>query len=192
MLRLNSNSFLSGIFQNGRKKTVYPLPSSAAERRLGEWLSIKGLPPQKVGNFIRFPSTLVSSFVLNERDPNGLTLINAAQVALSEGVPEGRGLVATQLVRRGEKLLSIPADLLLTADVALHKSAFGSRLESAGVPAWSALATFLAEIRRQPEMNGNDWATYVACLPSQTGCVLEWTPEEVNLSTGFACSACFS
>ncbi len=83
-------------------------------------------------------------------------------------------------MRKHEKLLNVPAQLLLTADVALQHSAYGGLLERCGVPAWSVLATFLAETRRQPEGDKNEWGQYVDALPSQTGCVLEWASEEAT------------
>lgn len=109
-------------------------------------------------------------------------LVLPIQVAISHELPEGRGLVATRPVRKNEKLLNVPGQLLLTADVALRYSTYGRLLESSGVPAWSVLAMFLAETRAQPARSKNEWGQYVDTLPSHTRCVLEWTPKEASVS----------
>ncbi len=69
--------------------------------------------------------------------------------------------------------------LLITEEVALRDAKMGSLLRKAGVPAWSALATLLVEIRNDGTASNSPWASYVAVLPSTCGCVLEWPRKEV-------------
>ena len=88
--------------------------------------------------------------------------------------------MATQGIRKGEKLLEVPDELLLTADAAARQSAIASQLLQDGFPTWSVLAAFLAEVRRSPAEAGNAWAPFVSALPSSCGCVLEWSRDEVR------------
>ena len=47
------------------------------------------------------------------------------QVRLSSDVPEGRGLVAERIIRKGEALLHVPEHILITPDAALRSSSIG-------------------------------------------------------------------
>ena len=106
------------------------------------------------------------------------------QVALSSAVPEGRGLVAEQPIRRGEALLQVPERLLLTPDAALRDSSIGALLDHAGLPAWSVLAALLAELKLGRTSSRDRWGPYVDALPAQNGCVLEWSADEVSSPQG--------
>ena len=72
------------------------------------------------------------------------------------------------------------AGLLLTAEAALCDAKLGELLRKAGVPAWSALATLLVEIRHDGSSSTSRWAPYVAVLPNTCGSVLEWPRNEVR------------
>lgn len=94
---------------------------------------------------------------------------------------QGRGLFATEGIRKGQQLLQIPDTLLLTADKAAKECCFGSVLTNAGLPDWTVLASYLVELwDQQKEGNASSyWAPYIALLPEDTGCILEWTDKEV-------------
>ena len=101
-------------------------------------------------------------------------------------MPEGRGLVAEQAIRRGEALLQVPERLLLTPDAALRDSSIGALLDHAALPAWSVLAALLAELQLGQAGGVNRWGPYVNALPAQNGCVLEWSADEVDFSTALS------
>ena len=102
------------------------------------------------------------------------------QVALDYSFSEGRGFVAATNIRKGERLLNIPEDLVVTPDAALQCSAVGGLLERTGQPAWSVLAVLLAETRCQGPAAHNKWGPYTAALPPHSGSVLEWSKAEVG------------
>ena len=106
------------------------------------------------------------------------------QVRLSSAVPEGRGLVAERAIRRNEPLLQVPEHLLLTPDAALRDSSIGALLDRAGLPAWSVLAALLAELKLGRSGSRDRWGPYIDALPAQTGCVLEWSADEVSSPQG--------
>ena len=95
---------------------------------------------------------------------------------------QGRGLFATDGIRKGQQLLQIPDTLLLTADKAAQECCFGSFLTDAGVPNWTVLASYLVELwdKHKQGDTSSFWAQYVALLPDDTGCILEWTDKEVR------------
>lgn len=108
---------------------------------------------------------------------------------------EGRGLVASRRLPRGTPLLNVPESLLLTADVACRDSPFCASIHAAGLPEWTLLACFLAELRYAWQTSGAAplpppssstsaavparWAPYMAILPGRPGTVLEWPAREV-------------
>ncbi|KAL0017968.1 hypothetical protein WJX77_002537 [Trebouxia sp. C0004] len=109
------------------------------------------------------------------------------QVEVQKVPGQGRGLFATEKIRKGQQLLQIPDALLLTADKAAEECCIGSALKDAGMFDWTVLATYLVELRDQQEQShaSSYWAEYVALLPNNTGCILEWTAKEVhNLLAG--------
>ena len=106
------------------------------------------------------------------------------QVKLSSAVPEGRGLVAEQPIRRGEPLLQVPERLLITPDTALRESSIGALLDHAALPAWSVLAALLAELKFGLPGSRDRWGPYIDALPAQNGSVLEWSADEVSSSPG--------
>ena len=67
----------------------------------------------------------------------------AQKLELVVDLPEGRGLVATDEVRRGESLLDIPETTLITVERAIAESKLGPA--HANLQEWSVLAAFLAE-----------------------------------------------
>ncbi len=97
-------------------------------------------------------------------------------------MPEGRGLVAEQPIRRGEPLLQVPQRLLITPDTALRDSSIGALLDHAALPAWSVLAALLAELKLGLTGSTDRWGPYVNALPEQNGSVLEWSADEVSSS----------
>lgn len=94
---------------------------------------------------------------------------------------QGRGLFAVEKVRKGQQLLQIPDALLLTADKAASECCIGPALKGAGMFDWTVLATYLVELWDQWKQGQRSsyWAQYVALLPDNTGCILEWTDKEV-------------
>ena len=94
---------------------------------------------------------------------------------------QGRGLFATQKIRKGQQLLQIPDSLLLTAEKAVAECCIGSLLKEANLPDWTVLATYLVELWDQHTQGqpSSYWAQYIALLPEDTGCILEWSSKEV-------------
>lgn len=94
----------------------------------------------------------------------------------------GRGLEAKDRIKNGEVLLKIPRRVLLTPEAALQHSSLGGQMEAAGLPGWSILAVAIAEARYGE--GPQEWKEYAQALPSSTGCVLEWSLDEVVLLRG--------
>ena len=97
---------------------------------------------------------------------------------------EGRGLVATESIKRGEKVLEIPQEAIITVEVALKESLLREKKKLAELQEWSILASFLAEMAQNL---GDDrssskyrFSTYVKALPRSTGSVLEWPESDVR------------
>jgi len=103
------------------------------------------------------------------------------QVEVQTVPGQGRGLFATEKICKGQQLLQIPDALLLTADKAAEECCIGSALKDAGMFDWTVLATYLVELWDQQKQGhaSSYWAEYVALLPDNTGCILEWTAKEV-------------
>ena len=95
-------------------------------------------------------------------------------------LPEGRGLVAREEVKRGESLLSIPESTLITVERAVAESKLGPA--HAKLQEWSLLAAFLAEQALAIEAGDDSgrFATYVRALPRRTGGVLDWPEADVE------------
>ena len=98
---------------------------------------------------------------------------------------EGRGLVATESIKRGEKVLEIPQEAIITVEVALKESLLREKKKLAELQEWSILATFLAETAQNLSTENNSsnkyrFATYVKALPRSTGSVLEWPESDVR------------
>ncbi len=98
---------------------------------------------------------------------------------------EGRGLVATESIKRGEKVLEIPQEAIITVEVALKESLLREKKKLAELQEWSILATFLAETAQNLSTEDNSsnkyrFATYVKALPRSTGSVLEWPESDVR------------
>ena len=104
----------------------------------------------------------------------------AQKLELVVDLPEGRGLVATEEVRRGESLLDIPESTLITVERAIAESNLGPA--HANLQEWSVLAAFLAEqaLAIDAGADGGRFATYVRALPRRTGGVLDWPEEDVK------------
>ena len=104
------------------------------------WLQSEGVPAQKVRTCHVASSTSV---------PRQWRLSSSGtpmQVAIHEGFPEGRGLIACSSIMAGERLLSIPQHLIMTPDAARESSAVRELLEAyPDLPDWSVLAVLLAE-----------------------------------------------
>jgi hypothetical protein len=94
----------------------------------------------------------------------------------------GRGLVASAGIAKGEDLLSIPLQLVVTPAAAAQRSCLRDLLEASPLPAWSVLALWLAEQRAVG--SAGEWWPYVRLLPEQTGGVLEWGDEQVAWLAG--------
>ncbi len=79
---------------------------------------------------------------------------------------------------------------MLTAETARRQSRLGDLIEAHGLPEWSALALYLLELSRndgrgvEEAAPASDWAPWLQTLPRRTGCVLEWTQDEVCVRRG--------
>ena len=104
----------------------------------------------------------------------------AQKLDLVVDLPEGRGLVAREEVKRGESLLSIPESTLITVERAVAESKLGPK--HAQLQEWSVLAAFLAEQALAIEAGDDSgrFATYVRALPRRTGGVLDWPEEDIK------------
>ena len=104
----------------------------------------------------------------------------AQKLELVVDLPEGRGLVATDEVRRGESLLDIPETTLITVERAIAESKLGPA--HANLQEWSVLAAFLAEqaLAIDAGEDGGRFATYVKALPRRTGGVLDWPEDDIK------------
>lgn len=137
--------------------------------QLKQWLMQRGLPQQKVGE-CTCESSPASSFA----DPSQSLHLQLDAIATPGS---GRGLAANTGIAKGELLLSIPPQLVLTPEAAAQQSCLRDLLAAAPLPAWSVLALWLAEQRTVGQ--AGEWWPYVRLLPVQTGSVLEWSEEEV-------------
>ena len=89
--------------------------------------------------------------------------------------------MAGQAIRRGEALLHVPERLLITPEAGLRHSSVAALLDHAALPAWSVLAALLAELKIGQTGPESTWGPYISALPLQTGCVLEWSADEVRV-----------
>ena len=120
-------------------------------------------------------------------DEGGVHALDAERAALTRAeahlvvdLPEGRGLVAREEVKRGESLLSIPESTLITVERAVAESKLGPA--HAKLQEWSLLAAFLAEQALAIEAGDDSGrsATYVRALPRRTGGVPDWPEADVE------------
>ena len=95
-------------------------------------------------------------------------------------LPEGRGLVARENVKKGESLLEIPDATLITVERAVAESKLGPA--HAKLQEWSLLAAFLAEQALAIEQGDDSgkFAVYIRALPRRTGGVLDWPEEDIE------------
>jgi len=124
--------------------------------------------------------------------------VNGVQCSIISG--QGRGLVATQTIRKGQVVFSIPFEEAITPEKAAQMSSLRNLISSndsdegkTTLPDWTLLAVWLAELIFSQStstslINSNHavHAAYAAVLPSHqtTGCVLEWTKSELNWLQG--------
>lgn len=79
--------------------------------------------------------------------------------------------------------VQIPEELLLSAATARHQSRIGHLMEDAALPAWSAIALYLIELRRNGGRGREElglvaeWGPWLSVLPDSTGCVLDWSQQ---------------
>ena len=107
---------------------------------------------------------------------NGL---RAQKMTLESNLAEGRGLVATEEIKRGEALLGVDASCLITVERAIAEAKLGPR--HAELQEWSVLATFLAQQAMALESgNAGTFGEYIRALPRRTGSVLDWPEDEVE------------
>ncbi|KAH9331447.1 hypothetical protein KI387_003555, partial [Taxus chinensis] len=76
----------------------------------------------------------------------------------------GRGLVALKNIRKGEKLLYVPHNLIITTDSAWSSPALGDILRRNSVPEWPFLAIYL--ISEASLNKSSRWRAYISALPS--------------------------
>ncbi|KAL3156684.1 hypothetical protein ABBQ38_000961 [Trebouxia sp. C0009 RCD-2024] len=146
------------------------------------WKPPFGIGQKKQKKQVREPSGEIQKELL---DFQGWTLeqgLPKQQVEVRNVPGQGRGLFATEGIRKGQQLLQIPETLLLTAEKAARECCFGSVLTDAGLPDWTVLASYLVELWDQHKEGeaSSYWAPYIALLPEDTGCILEWTDKEVQ------------
>ena len=130
----------------------------------------------------------------------------APGVECSDIAGQGRGLIATQTLRQGQTVLSIPLEAAITPEKAAQMSSLrdfisrepttmaaasaASDLIKATLPDWTLLAVWLAELIYTQTSSSNFssnramHAAYAAVLPTTTNCILEWTDEEVGWLRG--------
>ena len=89
----------------------------------------------------------------------GHAALPAQKLDLVVDLPEGRGLVAREDVKRGEPLLEIPDASLITVERAVKESKLGPK--HAELQEWSLLAAFLAEQALDIE-NGDESGVFAA------------------------------
>jgi len=101
------------------------------------------------------------------------------KMALEVNLAEGRGLVATEDIKRGEQLLGVDKGTLITVERAIAEAKLGPK--HANLQEWSVLATFLAQQALALD-NGTAGAfgDYIRALPRRTGSVLDWPEDEVD------------
>lgn len=105
------------------------------------------------------------------------------QLTLADCGLQGRGLVANERIKSGEAILQVPESLLLTPQTCLQHSRLAPLLADANLPDWSLLALYLVDVDAAAEADIQlPWSAYVAALPRQSGCVLEWMPDQVITS----------
>lgn len=79
--------------------------------------------------------------------------------------------------------VQIPEELLLSAATARHQSRIGTLMEDAALPAWSAIALYLIELRRNGGRGREElgleaeWGPWLSVLPDSTGGVLDWSQQ---------------
>jgi hypothetical protein len=110
----------------------------------------------------------------------GVQKLPEGKMDLVVDLPEGRGLVAREDVRKGESLLEIPDATLITVARAVSESKLGPA--HVKLQEWSLLAAFLAEQALAIEQGDESgkFAVYIRALPRRTGGVLDWPEEDIN------------
>ncbi|XP_074285072.1 ribulose-1,5 bisphosphate carboxylase/oxygenase large subunit N-methyltransferase, chloroplastic [Silene latifolia] len=89
-----------------------------------------------------------------------------------------RGLVAVNNVRKGEKLLFVPPELVITPDSEWTCPEAGLVLKKNSVPDWPLLATYL--ISEASAKTSSRWNNYISALPQQPYSLLYWTRSELD------------
>ena len=101
------------------------------------------------------------------------------KMALEVNLAEGRGLVATEEIARGEAVLGVNRGTIITVRRALEEAKLGPR--HAELQEWSILATFLAQQALALERGeAGTFGEYIRALPRRTGSVLDWPEDEVD------------
>ncbi|KVI10625.1 Rubisco LS methyltransferase, substrate-binding domain-containing protein [Cynara cardunculus var. scolymus] len=89
-----------------------------------------------------------------------------------------RGLVATNNIRKGEKLLFVPPSLVISANSEWSFPEAGEVLKRYDVPDWPLIATYL--ISEASLMKSSRWSNYISALPRQPYSLLYWTRAELD------------
>lgn len=89
-----------------------------------------------------------------------------------------RGLVALKNIRKGEKLLFVPPELVITPDSEWSCPEAGEVLKKNSVPDWPLLATYL--ISEASVMKSSRWFSYISALPRQPYSLLYWSQAELD------------
>lgn len=101
---------------------------------------------------------------------------------------QGRGMVAERIIVPGQEVCRVPIDCIVTPPRAVDMSAGLQALGEdvvAALPDWTILALYLVDVVMQ-KTNGRLDAAYADVLPRDecTGCVLEWSDDDVELLRG--------
>ncbi|KAI3509670.1 hypothetical protein L1887_25132 [Cichorium endivia] len=89
-----------------------------------------------------------------------------------------RGLVATNNIRKGEKILFVPPSLVISANSEWSFPEAGEVLKRYDVPDWPLIATYL--ISEASLMKSSRWSNYISALPRQPYSLLYWTRAELD------------
>lgn len=202
--RLSVNANLLDLLRGGGSVS-HPLETDPLGEELKAWAQERGLQAPQVGRLRGCTTMLVCSALWRSGAlvlclchvrcvaplmshlctlSHFSTFATRLQLAAAAIPGAGRGLVATSAIGKGEVLLHLPQPLLITPEAVLQRSALRGLLEDRPepLPSWSVLALWLAEARAAGEHD--IWWPYLRLLPARTGCVLEWSEEELGWLAG--------
>ncbi|WPT16080.1 [Fructose-bisphosphate aldolase]-lysine N-methyltransferase [Picochlorum sp. SENEW3] len=100
---------------------------------------------------------------------------------------QGRGVVSDGILLPGQDVCRVPMDcIVMTPARAVQMSDGLQALDEhivAELPDWTILALYLVDVMQQ-RTNSSLYSAYSHVLPQETGCVLEWSDDDVELLRG--------